>query len=331
MAKTKYELPPIRHSMRSAFKSCPRKTFWKYVAGVEPRSSKLYFAIGRAFHKGLEIYRNQTPMSEALDMAIATFNKECSENQIELTPEELEDEHSRIVAYLMGYELAYPEDQERVWGEPELEIITRGNQDQGTIDAHFKDTRGFTWIVDDKTRRQMTKDLDMVTKYDEQLLNYAILLTSKGHRVKGVFLRETQKATINRTKKETAEDYRKRVVERYTEEHVKYYQEARIELETWIVESFYHRREETNHVMRQLMGSLHDFESWPWNGDSCAGKYGSCEYLQLCTRRNDSQMNYKPTEWRPLDDGKTRKAIWGYDPSPARPAGAQSNLDSPPV
>jgi hypothetical protein len=332
MNKNKEALPPIRHSMRSAFKTCPRKTFWEFVAGVEARRNPIYFCIGHAYHKGLELWRRGSEMDDACELALVEFERECAESRVDITPDEMLDDKAKIAAYLHGYIKAYPEDQQRDWGEPELQIVTRGYLEQGTIDAHFKDTAGFTWIVDDKSRAMMTRDLDLVTRQDEQLLNYATLLTTQGHNVKGAFLREVCKAGIKRTKKEGADDYAMRVYDRYTKEYRSYYQEARIEFDPWALESFYDRKTEMNHVMRSLMGTLHDFAAWPWNGDNCSGKYGPCEYLQLCATRNDSDMNYKPTDRRPLDGGSIRKAIWGYDPKPApRAADSLPVIDSPPI
>lgn len=346
------ELPPIRHSMRQKFKSCPRKTFWEFVAGIEPKGKPVYFAIGTAYHKGLELWRGGMDMDEATEEALDEFAKQIVSDKIELEPWQIEDESARIAAYLGGYPLAFSRDSEREWLESELQIIYRG--EQGTIDAHFKEINKSIWIVDDKTRTFMTKNLDDVVRMDEQLLNYALLLQSQGVMVQGAYLREVKKAGIKRTKKETAKDYAERVFNLYQDEYQSLYQESRVEFEPAVLQMFHSRKSEINHVMRQLMQCVNDrpqtreereklkrekvpweaFSLWPWNGDNCVSKFGNCEYVQLCANRCDTAHNFKPTERRPIDDGTTRKLVWGYDPAPARTkpdTRPEGDISSPPI
>ena len=64
--------PPISTSMRSSYKSCPRKTFHRYVAGIEvKRQDNPARAIGRAFHRGLELWREGEPAEQAINVAIS--------------------------------------------------------------------------------------------------------------------------------------------------------------------------------------------------------------------------------------------------------------------
>lgn len=294
-------IPPISHSMRAAFKTCPRKVFYRYIAGIEPHKDSKALAIGKAFHEGLDTWRTTGDETEAIQDAMDLLKIHLKAE----TTESLEDEMARVTAYLAGYFKAYPLDPHK-GVKPEVKL-TRGDDEVGFVDALWTDHDGQVWIIEDKTRSILTKQLDWVLELDEQTLNYGVLLRSAGYKtndIGGVIYRETKKAGIKRTKKETADDYCQRVLSLYTDttdhylEHVAYFSNSKIvkfASENYHVDSAI--RACFNH--RELGGP------WYRNTSNCVGKYGQCEYLQLCATGSDTtDMNYRTNGKPPMDGGK---------------------------
>lgn len=304
------KITPIRHSDRAAFKQCPRKLYWRKVVGIKPKGVRKALEIGSAFHAGLEVWRQGQSVGEASDAA-------CDYVEEQLGPtfrsaHELEDEQARLRAYLAGYAHRYRDDLKHDW---HFEYEAKTPQNTGTIDAWYKDeVTGLVWIVDDKTRSQLTNDLHLIVRMDEQLKNYALLLQAKKKGdVAGVILRETNKATIKRTKKEDGLAYAERVMARYQDGNDTEFLEVQHTFKPGELEAFEKMRNFENERMKANCASKTTLQDWPYNYNACAGKYGNCEFLHACTG-NANDTIYTTTEEGALDDGEGRKRIFGYDP-----------------
>ncbi len=327
----KKRIGPIRHSERTAFKQCPRKLYWSKVAGIERISQGAYFAIGSAYHKGLEIWRSGADVQEAFDGACDYLREHLKA----ATPEALEDECARVKAYVMGYTVKYADDRSHEW---KFEHTIKKPQNTGTIDAWMRDAGGSVWIVDDKTRAQLTSDLHLVVRMDEQLFNYALLLEeAKVLPVAGAVIRETKKAGIKRTKKETGDDYASRVMALYKDGNSELYREEKVTFTPESLDRYKQMRLFENERIKANCSKASTFADWPYNYNACVGKYGNCEYLEACTGAGSDKI-YQPKKEGALDDGQGCKEVFGYeatrdtgDATASTPAGVSGSLSSAPI
>lgn len=296
---------PIRHSERAAFKQCPRTLYWSKVVGITRAARSNALTVGSAFHRGVDRWRLGESVKKSMEAMQNALQTVISD------PSKLQDECSRLNAYLAGYVKRYSDDAKSAW-KVEQTISVSGNQ--GTLDAWAIDKHGRAWIVDDKTRSQLTDNLHLVVQMDEQLFNYAALLYDAGLRnIYAGTIRETKKAGIKRTQKETWRDYADRVMSIYKDGPDELYRSATVIFNPDSLSSFRDMRNETNAKMREQI-KVHDLKMWPWNYANCVGKYGNCVFLEACAGCGDASI-YNPTDEGCLDDGKGRKKIFGYNPT----------------
>jgi hypothetical protein len=296
--------------MRAAFKKCPRIVFFEHVAGIKPKESGINaLVIGSAFHRGLELWRTHLDIDRAIAQATAEFAASLRSNEI--PDDSITVETGRLKAYLAGYARHFSDDSRMGW-ESEVNIKIEG--ETGTVDALMTDPQtGEVWVLEDKTRTQLTDNLHYVLRMNEQMLSYASLLNSIGRKFAGFIYRETKKTQTRQTQKETAEQYAQRVFEIYTSETASSnFVEERVIFSPNEIAKYEVEKSHMNFVIENCLIQMHDFERWGWNSDSCVGKYGACKYLQICATKNDMiGRQYQPTENEPLDGGLFRKEIWG--------------------
>lgn len=308
----KSDIPPIRYSMRSAFKKCPRIVYFEYVAGIKPKESGINaLMIGSAFHRGLELWRTHRDIDQAIAQATAEFATSLRQN--ELTDDSITVETGRLRAYLTGYAVNFQDDMKMQW-QAEIPIEIPG--EKGTVDALMTDPEtGDVWVVEDKTRTFMTDNLHYVLRMNEQMLSYAGMLRRFGRKFVGFIYRETKKTQTRQTQKETAEQYAKRIFDIYTGENSSSnFIEERIQFSDQEITKYQSEKNHMNFVIQSCLEKMHDFDEWGWNSDSCVGKYGPCKFLQICATKNDNiGRQYVPTENEPLDGGVFRKQIWGMN------------------
>ena len=298
------DVPPISHSMRALFKSCPRKVFYRYVAGIEPDQDSPALVIGSAFHKGLEVWRTTTDDSQAINDAL----DELTPKLVAMGKEDeyIEDEQSRVTAYLSGYFKVYADDLGKDI-KSEVELKSANGKLIAVLDGVFTDELGKLWIIEDKTRASFSIQKDWLLPLDEQILNYAVMLVVSGvqpSNLGGCLFRETKKAGIKRTKKECRDAYFERVLDLYSnspecyQENVVYFDYDQVM--KYRMENFY--------VDSQLAGMFKHTDMkacWYRNTGSCMSKYGACEFLQLCATGTDTTtMAYRANGKPPLDGGK---------------------------
>jgi len=287
------QLPPITHKLRSDFKACPRKTFWRYVAGIETKKPTDLSLYNEALSIGIRAWREGDNKNLAAKKA-CDYGESFGCYFADIFMEDI----------LGNYFTTFKNDKDAVDLD---EIFTRGNQESVNIDCYITDAQKRAWIVINRIDYGNHNRLSIVM--DEEVISAALILLSTGVRVKGALLRRTSECDASE------------------------FTETKHEFNPAIVEMFSHRKDETNHVIRQMLMHLNDlpdvnarrakrpwesYSEWPWNSGSCTGSDGNCEYLELCSKQADPSKNYKPTEEGALDNGTTRKLIWGHDPKPAK-------------
>lgn len=310
------EEPKLSFSMRSMFRTCSRKVFFRYVAGVDPRSEdNPARAVGRAFHRGLEAWRQGKAVDDVYSMVLGEFVTDLTAQGVHSA--DLEDEVSKLKAYLLGYFERYKGDLEVGRWRIGVEVELSTKDEIGYIDALYLDNEtGKVWGVEDKTRAVISEAKPRLLPMDEQLLTYALLLKANGYDVGGMIYRETVKTRFRRRIRESAEEFSLRVSEEYKTNSDEKYRETRVKLEPAELEQYRTEKYLADAVIRNCFKLPKELKYWARNTDSCLGIYGNCDYYRLCTslpNPDSKEMNkhfckgVKP----PMDNGSFIKKILG--------------------
>lgn len=296
------EMPRLSHSLRNKYKECPRKVYFQYVAGIEPKAETgIARAIGTNFHVSLEMLRKG-------DKSL----KQCVQAGVDMLAGDLIDLKvaghesmkciAQLEAYLVGYLAHFGNQAVHNWA---IEIKIESGADKGYVDAIFQHEDGKTWVIEDKTTSIFSGDQEAALVLDDQLLTYAVMLDDLGHDVGGFIYRQTKKTRTYPRKDETIEQYRDRLVEEYTTNHEKYYRQFEVKFSQQDIHSYRDEKNEINNRIEIDFIRSKGLQSWNRNSQACIGKFGTCDYLGLCSGQTTEA--YKPTEKGPLDYGKFRQ------------------------
>lgn len=302
--------PLISYSMRSDFKRCPRLVFFRHVAGIEPRAPATALAIGQAFHVGLEYWRNggEDPIAHAVAKI------QSSMTEMEVDADTIAVESARLTAYLTGYMARFESD---MGGHFDVERELTDSIETGFIDALWNDPLdGSTWIIEDKTRTQLTQNLNYILPMNEQLLTYMVLCKKHGIDVAGCLYRETKKTQTRPKKDESVDEYCERVIDIYKTDYENLYSETRITFDNSAVEKYELEMDHMNGALQMCFSRMPNFEQWGFNSNECAGKYGTCKMAQICATCDDQiGRMYRANDKTPIDGGAFQKRIWGFVPA----------------
>lgn len=310
-------LPPISASMRNAWKSCQRKVFYRYVAGIETKTvTSPARAIGQAFHLGIEHWRNHegetsVAVGNALTLLMNTMRQQgFGEERVVL-------EAIRLEAYLLGYFMRWETDIGRL-GKRKQELKLVSGHEVGFVDSLYIDIKGGAWITEDKTTSQFDDNTPTMLHMDEQLLNYALLLMEAGYQVKGAIYRQTLKTRKEplKSKKETPADFRLRLINEYREptenggpnEH---YREVIVNFDVENLNEYSAEKLDLDSEITSKLKRGRQLSDFQRNTYQCIGKFGPCDFLNLCAKRCDSDLNFKPNGKEALDAGQYQRKLWG--------------------
>lgn len=306
------KIPNISSSMRSSWRSCGRKVFYRYVAGIEPLKRSKALIMGSAYHAGLEAWRRGSDLNQAMGVAVDQF---CEATIGMLTGEETEQSANQLRAYLEGYFIHFGQyDRDNGLHFVEQQMFEEGEGETGFADSLYRDVKGDYYIIEDKTagRFEDPDVMNLSLKLNDQLISYVLALTTRGILVTSCLYRQVKKTQTSQTKKETPADYAKRIRDLYTAPEAKgeLYRVFEIsftqaELARWRLQKDRQNLEILSHF------DLGEIDQWPMNPSNCVGAYGKCDYLTLCARGCDSsQREFKPNGKEPLDNGSYQRKIW---------------------
>jgi len=298
------KIPKISPSMRSAWRQCPRKVFYRYVAAIEPVRGKKAFAVGTAFHSGLEAWRSGCEVVEAGHIAANVYRNS-------MLKAGLEDDgytSAQVCAYIQGYALKYFESDQ---GQRLIEVSAFEDDDSeaGFVDC-ILEIKGRHWIVEDKTAARFEDESAqlMALKLNDQIATYMFSVSQK-MKIEGVRFRQTKKTLTYPKKNEGLAEYSERILGIYTETSDNY-RELILEKNAFDKTACLKQRDRDNMEILSHMDKF-DLADWPYNCGNCVGMYGPCEYLQLCARGKDqAQRLFKPNGKEPIDGNKFQTAIW---------------------
>jgi hypothetical protein len=316
-------LPKVSFGMRSAWKKCQRKVFFRYVAGIEPKCMNgPSLMVGSAFHHGLELWRKATNsqhperVAEVVGMATEGLRTEMIAKGFADTADL---ESLRLEAYLRGYFKRYAHDAVRLPGHGAEQTI-EGEHDIGVLDGlHYDEATKTATMVEDKTRGDLADERPVALHIDEQVLNYADMLSRSGLHVLHVrvLYRETAKTRTKPNKGETLSAYGARVLGIYTDETnwPKCFREIDTTVDWDEARSYARERGEVDTAIRGKMQAHKLLDGYARNSDQCIGPYGACEFLDACVNKVAPVLNvaqlFKPNGKAPLDGGAFRISMFG--------------------
>lgn len=288
----------ISYSMRQSMKTCPRKVYWKYYAGIEPKiEESIAKVIGKTFHFGLENLRLSKDISLAINLAKDELKRHIYDENT------LKENIAKMEVYISCYEDKYF-DTHRDWYGVELEINTDG--EIAFIDGIIKDLNGELILVEDKTRSILSKNTNKSQKMSDQLLNYCDLMRHRDVDVRRCLYRETQKSKLKFNSKVNESNILQRLYDEYY--LLDKFQETELTFTKYEIDNYAEEKLFFSKYI-DMCCAENDREKWPRHSDNCVNMYGACEYLDLCTNQKNAIENYKINDKEPLDDGLTRKKL----------------------
>ena len=290
----------ISHSLRTAFRECPRKVFYRYHAGIVKRvDASPALVIGKCFHHGLEEIRKGTNIHDAV---MSATTKLAVESKEVIEQEKGTENEIKLKAYLLGYESFFNEKYRSY--ESELQVDGVDNSTIAFIDAvYVKDSRAV--IVEDKTTAAFNDDMNMILKMNDQTLWYWSELDRIGYDVAEISFRETKKSAHKINKKETLDEFRQRIGNLYFDQPDLHYREIVLRYSPDQIGAYRKMIQMIDCDIRRICGDFtDDVDSVFCNGFSCSGKYSSCAYLPICYDKNNIHNRYVLRDnYEPWDGG----------------------------
>ena len=174
---------------------------------------------------------------------------------------------------------------------------------------------GKTYLIEDKTTAEFDPNMEMFLPMNEQLMGYVHIAAKNGIFIDLILFRETLKSSHKLNKNENYIEFRQRLLTLYSNDRDRYRQFV-LDPRIFNLDSFDDYMINTNHeisnfVLRYQASQVDDI---PKNCQSCLGKYGACEYLEICSKKDcDIPSIYKPNGKMPLDgnDFRIQFGIYG--------------------
>jgi CRISPR/Cas system-associated exonuclease Cas4 (RecB family) len=266
--------------MRTLFKTCPRKVYFRYVAGIQVKDQATKARIiGTLFHKGLESLRKGEYIYDVLSALredLTVSNLGALTQQVEMI---------KLTAYLVGYKSHFSQDWDHLDKlKTEFKIVR--DDEVCIIDALLENEDDTVDVIEDKTTSQFQGCLAESLVLNEQLLNYWEILRSIDVDVKTFRYRETLKSLHRPIKNEDHDSFRFRLEKLYVMEKDRY-REFEVQLLERELYSYISDKREIDFRIDDMVDQYKDREyfEWPKNSAACLGKWGACDYLTLCANK----------------------------------------------
>jgi len=296
------------HTRIQTYLDCPRKYKHYYLNRVAMRKRPIYFVLGSAMHKFIEMfYRTQ-------DVALAKRQVEQEFAKVDRTLLNREEVHDLEVAKntALGMAAAYPkfykqdfDEFDKFLTEQEFNFPfpkwhdAQTEEDRptygGFIDLLVKDHAGDWWQIETKTASAQTLTagyFDRV-KLDSQVMGYMHACKEiLGVFPRGIIYNVIKKPSIRLKKGESLREFQQRVYHEYTKfaTEKKYFTRTQVivdrrRLKEWLKQT----TTLANHIQDQVKNKS---KFWPMNTGHCQGKFGSCQYMPACIARSYNKILY---------------------------------------
>lgn len=287
------------HTRLQTYLTCPRSFKHYYLVKARTRKRPLYFVLGEAIHKYIEMYYRTK------DIALAKRQVEMIYKAVDtalLNREEIHDlevDRNTALGIAEAYPLFYKSDFDEFKNfltEQKFSIPLTGNDTYGGIlDALLQDQAGAWWILETKTTSAQAINADYFekVKIDSQVAGYMegakqIL----GEYPAGVIYNVIKKPSIRLKNGESLADFQRRIFHEYTKMAVEknYFMRQQLMVATHRLESWLNDTKQLTASISEAVAKKSSF--WPMNTGACQAKFGSCAYLPACTTGKYSPLLY---------------------------------------
>lgn len=302
---TTVSLPQIvTHSSMSAFKTCQRRYYLRYVRGLVRDRESAPLRLGGAVHKGLEVFSTTHDMNAARSAVVKAYA---------VIPEWADTDDWMLEGTIAGCLVDGYVDR---WGDSrhravavevpfhlELGATNPPATFSGKIDRVVKDATGTLFVLETKTTSDsLDADSDywLRLRVDTQISGYILAARELGHNVQSVIYDVIRKPGIrprNKPTPESLEDFAARLRADITSRPHFYF--ARREIPRLEVDlSDFHRE-----LFRIAADIAESAASGVWyrNTAACVHPY-RCEYFNLCTNGFNPDDGALPSGFTIADD-----------------------------
>lgn len=285
--------------MRSAFASCPRQFFWRYMQGRARSATSIHLHFGSCFAAGLATTR-EAFYGDGLDerAAIAAGAREITQRWGSFDDPHETKTFPRCLEALEAYFAEHP---------LALDHITPLKMDNGQLGVEFSAAvplpiphpetgepilfsgrfdmlaryGALNFVHDDKTTTQLGPSWGRQWRMRGQFSGYKFLASEFGYRIDGISVRGI---SILKRGFGHAEVIEQRPDWQVREWHYQFCHDVSAMIDYW----------------RASRAS--DFRSWPQNLDEACASYGGCPYQDLCSVEDPTPWlsNYEQVHYDPL-------------------------------
>lgn len=318
--KSKKETKPIylSQSAISRFLECRRKA--KLSMEWIPKKSSRALRYGSFYHAMIEeatkiaIKYKRPPTEKEIEKAIQQYVKKWEDDNQSLRLDKTISQEMMIdqalikvsiLAYINNYAKDFDGTLTWISLEHKFEIPYRGIMMYGYIDSVYTDKHGLR-IMETKTKSRISQDIVDLLHLDLQTFYYAhayFLATGKfpGGTVYNICRKYEGKIKVN----ESANDMAIRFAEDLAKRPEHYFQR---------IPTLISREEYDNWVEFTLNPLIDDYKGWRagtspdyCNPTQCEGRYGSCDFLPICSR--GELIGFKKKDKSGDHVPKNRKAV----------------------
>lgn len=300
---------PLKHGVSqtalSIWQTCVEKARLRYWDGITPEKPKTAFFEGSVYAKLMEhIYgkikdgsvTDPTGAFTAVRAEIERIEKEAISQgklvQLDLLQETLDIASVLLPAYFIRYDKDF--DLEWVYVEGEFSFPVEIDpktivQVKGKYDGGFNSKKGF-WVFESKFYSRWNENIADYLPLDLQTCTYTGAAYYAKHKLLGCRYNIVRKPGLRRKQNEGRKDFINRIREDITERPKFYFERHDVEFSKAECEANIRR---LTHLVRNFVSwwkTDHSSRDLGFNSGACENKYGTCEYLPICSSNDHSKF-----------------------------------------
>ena len=232
---------------------CERKTYYRWIQGIEPDSPKTALVFGAAMHEALAVWHDPKPCELEQRKAIAI--KAMLDEMKDIEPDELRTKEKALSVFT-AYVAKYPTEQFEVLKvEIPFSLEMSTGMFAGRIDATVRWMKRI-YVLDHKTTRALGKTFFSSFRPDVQFDGYTYAVRELYGDCAGALINALQVAKTKDNQERYISDRVERDFERF-------------------IDTFERKTKRTQYLLNKPMSE------WEMNTTSCS-HWGECEYRDIC-------------------------------------------------
>lgn len=284
----------LDNSMLETFQQCPRQFYYKYLRKRCAEGQRPSLNFGTAVHRALRYRYRFAEVPSERDTRIM---QRIVERHLRIHPQPADDHRDAVLcqAIVERYNERYPKEEWQVLKTNRgafvefsfaIPLRERGFVYCGRIDLAVREPDGTIWIVDHKTTFQLGTSFFTEKLNSGQLKGYCwAFWKATGTRPVGAILNAIRVRPPARTRQPVEDDDFERQRTYLSEESLVEWEENAI----------------------QVADSIRRAQYYPMHTSWCFGKYGRCEYWDVCSLPKEQREAvlqsglYRDNDWTPLN------------------------------